>query len=171
MQNLESLREHPALVHLNATQVENLASISQLDDRPIGYEIITRHQEGECLYFLLEGRLDVRFSDNPSEQTRIEVAAPAVVGEMEFLTGQARTATVSCATKATLLAVPYDVLRERIDDGDPAALKLMAHIARVLALRLTRMTEKFAEIDATAPPARRKELLEFRKTLFTDWTV
>ena len=171
MQNLESLREHPALEHLNATQLENLVSISQLDDRPIGYEIITRHQQGDRLYFLLEGRLDVRFSDNPSEQTRIEIAAPAVVGEMELLTGQTRTATVSCATKATLLAVPYDALRERIADADPAALKLMAHVAKVLALRLTRMTEKFAEIDANAPPARRAELLEFRKTLFTDWTV
>jgi CRP-like cAMP-binding protein len=171
METIDYLREHPALSHLDAGQLANLEQICRVDDHPAGHELISRGEKGDCLYFLLKGRLEVSYSDDPSQPSRIEIEAPCVVGEIELLTEESRTATVRCASDAKLLALPYAPLRERILSGDPAALKLIVHISRVLALRLARTIDRFAHLESGARPVRRDELDEFRKTLFSDWTL
>jgi CRP-like cAMP-binding protein len=96
--------------------------------------------------------------------------APAVVGEIELLTGLPRTASVRAHTAAKIVAIPQEGVEARVDDGDTAVLKMMFAISRMVAARLVVLTDKFIEIEANSGPARSDELRAFRTKLFSEWT-
>ena len=50
-------------------------------------------------------------------------------------------------------------------------LKAMYGIGRVIAARLVAMSAKFGDLEAQADPAGSRELREFRKKLFSDWSL
>ena len=100
----------------------------------------------------------------------VRLAAPAVVGELELLTGEARTASVEVVAPSKLLALSHEMVEARIEDGDPAVLKVMLAISKALAGRLAAMTEKFIEIERDSSPSKSNELRNFREQLFSEWS-
>jgi CRP-like cAMP-binding protein len=98
------------------------------------------------------------------------ISAPAVLGEMEFLTGKPRTASVRTLSDVTLLGISFETLRGRVSNGDPGTLQLFVVLSEILARRLTRTTEMLAELEATVPGAQRRELQDFRSKLLSDWS-
>lgn len=162
--------DFPALKSLTQTQMDNLRSTWEARTLTAGEDLIHRGEEGGEIYFLLEGELEVYI---PQGRREIEVArlrAPAVVGELELLTGLPRTASVRAHTDAEIVAIPQEGVEARVDDGDTAVLKMMFAISRVIAVRLVALNEKFIEIEANCGPARSDELRAFRTKLFSEWT-
>ena len=166
------IQEIPALQSLNETQFENLQNAGESIRLRAGDTLIERGEERADLYILLEGELQVFVGDGDGkkEVELIRLNAPSVVGELELLTGQPRTASVRAGSDAELLMLPHDKLDARIVDGDPATLKVMVAISRLLAGRLSSMTEKFVELENSVEPVRSHELADFRKKLFSEWT-
>jgi CRP-like cAMP-binding protein len=164
------LEEVPALQGLNATQFENIRGASTELVLPAGASVISRGETEGSIYFLLEGELRVFIDEGGMETELVRLTAPSVVGELELLTEQPRTASVSVISPARLLALSHDTVRERIADGDPAVLKVMLAISKALAGRLATMTEKFIEIERDSAPAQSNELRQFREKLFSDWS-
>ena len=165
-----NITDFPALKALNSTQLENLRNACEETRLEAGEELIARGQLGGSIYFLLEGQLQVYVPEQGREVVLVELQAPAIVGELELLTGQPRTASVRSLSRATVMAISHEALQARIDDGDPATLKVMYAISRLIAGRLASMTEKFVEIETTAPPERSDELRSFRTKLFSEWS-
>lgn len=164
------IADFPALKSLNPTQIENLRNVCEIRRLPAGEELIRRGEQGGELYFLLEGDLLVYVPGKAKEIELAELRAPAVVGELEFLTGSTRTASVRTLTEARVMAIPQDRVQARVDDGDPATLKVMFAISRMIAARLASLTEKFVEIETNSEPVRSDELRAFRAKLFSEWT-
>jgi CRP-like cAMP-binding protein len=162
--------DFPAFESLNDTQVENLKSAST--ERWLEKEevLIKRGEPGGDLFFLLEGELLVYVKEKGREVELLRVQAPAVVGELELLTDQDRTASVRALCKSQVFALEQEKIEQRLSDGDPAVLKVMLAISRVIAGRLAGMTEKFVELEEKVEPARSHELSDFRKKLFSEWT-
>ena len=165
------IKSNPVFSTLNATQVNNFVAASSPKSFGAGDEIITRGNIGENVYFLLEGELSVRLPGNRHSQELAHLTAPAVVGEMEMLTRQPRSATVVALTPVSVLAMPIDVLQARIDDGDAAALKVVGNIARVVANRLSTLVEKMHELEGAVSEERSLDLKKFRTKLFSDWST
>ncbi len=162
--------EFPALKALNATQLENLRNACDEQQIEAGEVLISRGHQGGAIYFLLEGGLQVYVPETGREVVLVELQAPAIVGELELLTGQPRTASVRAMSPARVLAISHETIQTRIDDGDPAVLKVVYAISRLIAGRLVSMTEKFVEIEMSAPPQRSDELRSFRTKLFSEWS-
>jgi len=165
------ITDFPAFQHLNSTQLENLRAACEERELAPGEELIRRGTEGGKLYFLLEGNLQVYVEAGGSEVDLSDVRAPAVIGELELLTGSARTASVRAVGKSRVLALEHERVQARIDDGDPAVLKAMFGIARVIATRLVAMSEKLVELESRSETVHSHELRSFRQKLFSDWTV
>jgi CRP-like cAMP-binding protein len=137
---------------------------------PAGVTFLTQGKSGGRIYYLVEGELEVYLDAPDGGRHELAIlAAPAVVGELEALTGDPTAANVGTKTPVRLLEMDYEVLRRRFDAGDPAALKVFFHTARVLARRLVAMNEKFAELQRDALP-RRHELRAFQEKLLNEWT-
>jgi CRP-like cAMP-binding protein len=150
--------------------MDNLRSTWEARALSAGEDLIHRGEEGGEIYFLLKGELDVYIPQGGREIELALLRAPAVVGELELLTGLPRTASVRARTNAELVAIPREKVEARVDDGDTAVLKMMLVISRMTAKRLVALTEKFIEIEAKLAPARSDELRTFRSKLFSEWS-
>ncbi len=164
------IRDFPGLQILNDTQIENLTLACGERKIKAGEHLIHRGEEGGDLYFLLDGEVDVYVVEAGREINLVQLTAPAIVGELELFTGNKRTASVRASTDGRVLALASEKVQSRIDDGDPAVLKLMFAISRVLAGRLASMSDKFVELEARADPKNSRELSSFRNKLFSEWT-
>jgi CRP/FNR family transcriptional regulator/CRP/FNR family cyclic AMP-dependent transcriptional regulator len=164
------IADFPALKTLTQTQMDNLRSAWEARRLSAGEDLIHRGEKGGEIYFLLEGELDVYIPQGAREVELARLRAPAVVGELELLTGLPRTASVRAHTDAELVAIPQEKVEARVDDGDTAVLKMMLVISRMTAVRLVALTEKFIEIEANSGSARSDELRAFRTKLFSEWT-
>ncbi len=164
------ISEFPALSQLNQTQIENLRGACDEVTRKAGEELIRRGEDGGDIVFLLEGELQVYVPKEGREVELVRLSAPAVVGEIELLTGGKSTASVRALSDSRIFCIPHEAVRERVADGDPATLKVMFAISKLLAGRLAAMTEKFVEIEGAVEPRRSDELRQFRSKLFSEWT-
>jgi CRP-like cAMP-binding protein len=164
------LADFPALQNLNSTQIENLTQACEERKIEVGEMLIHRGDDSGDLYFLLEGKLDVYVVEGGKEICLVQLCAPAIVGELELLTGQKRTANVRAVEEGRVMAIDCESVQARIDDADPAVLKVMYSISRVIAGRLASMSEKFVELEARADPKASRELSSFRNKLFSEWT-
>ena len=165
-----TLAEFPALAHLNATQIENLRAVCEEQSLKAGATLIHHGESGGKLYLVLDGTLQVYMPGNGRDIELAEIQAPAVVGELELFTGRPRTASVRATTDVHTMAVSHERVLARIDDGDPAILKVMFAIAKTVACRLVSATEKFVEIERSVPAPHADELRAFRTKLFSEWS-
>jgi CRP/FNR family cyclic AMP-dependent transcriptional regulator len=121
------------------------------------------------VFFLLEGRLRICV-DAGCEQVLADLEPGAIFGEMELLTDDPRSASVRAVTDVKAWGLDFETLRQRVRDDDPAALKVMFNVAKILALRLEAMVDKLVEIESGSVDVRSEDLRDFRKKLFSDWT-
>jgi CRP-like cAMP-binding protein len=163
------LKDYRVFQNLNPTQINNFVSACTERQLKAGEPLIVQGQRGTEVFFLLEGRLRVFLPERPRLQDLAELEAPAVVGEMEFLTEQPRTASVEAIDDAKCLAIQFSTLRTRVSHGDVATLKIIHNIAVVLANRLSATVTKLAELEKGETP-RSEDLIEFRQKLFSDWS-
>ena len=164
------IADFPALKTQTETQMESLRSAWEARRLSAGEDLIHRGEKGGEIYFLLKGELEVYIPQGGREVELARLRAPAVVGELELLTGMPRTASVRAFTDAELVAIPQEKVEARVDAGDTAVLKMMLVISRMTARRLVALTEKFIEIEANSGSARSDELRAFRTKLFSEWT-
>jgi CRP-like cAMP-binding protein len=164
------LHEFPVFEHLDEAQVADFCAACNRTQHVTGEELITRGEIGGTFFFLLEGEVEVYLPETRGRHVLCTVTAPAVLGEMEFLTGKPRTASVCALSDVTLLGISFEVLRGRVTNGDPGTLQLFVVLSEILARRLTRTTEMLAELEASVPRAQRRELQDFRSRLLSDWS-
>lgn len=71
-----------------------------------GETLFNQGQEGDCMYFILSGQLDVRIRQSDGSEHLVSVLKEgAIVGELSVLSGQNRTATVSAIENTRLLRI------------------------------------------------------------------
>jgi CRP-like cAMP-binding protein len=88
-------------------ELRDLAAAGRVTNLPAGWPFVTQGEPADACYFLLDGTARVFF-------TREEVAqlGPGdVIGEMAFVTGGQRGATVTSSSKVSALRVENDALR------------------------------------------------------------
>jgi len=163
-------RAFPVFAQLDDAELAGFVADCDEAAVPAGTVFIHRGALGDRIYYLVEGEVEVFLDGDDGERVELAViAAPAVVGELEALTGGPRAANVRTRTPARFLEMGFDRLRTRFQAGDPATLKVFFHTARVIARRLIAMNEKFAELQQT-PGARHHDLRDFQEKLLNEWT-
>ena len=165
------LREMPALEHLEGEQLARLEAACEERRLEPGEALIQRGDAGGQLFFLLDGDVEVSVRERGKDVVLSSMSAPAILGELEMLTARERTADVRATSPGRVLSLSYENVAERVREGDVAVLQTIYGIARVIACRLVSMSEKFADLESKADPVRSRELREFRKKLFSEWSV
>lgn len=164
------LKESPIFEGLNATQFANFVSACTEERYEPGASIIKQGERGDAVFFVLEGEARV-FIVRDGEETELTVLRPpAVIGEMQLLTERPRTAWVRAVSEVTVLMIPFEALRARIEDGDVGTLKIMYAIARVLAHRLMAMDRKLGKISEGNATVR-QSLSDFNVRLMSEWSL
>lgn len=168
----DAFRDFPLFRQLDDEQVKRFVAGCREVDLDAGDVFIEQGEVGDQIYFVADGHLQVFVRDAEGREHELaRLDAPAVVGEMEFLTRDSRAACVRARTPVEALAVDFASFYQRLESGDPASLRVFFHMSQVLAKRLAAMNDKFAELDQRDAGSRFDEMREFQQKLMTDWTV
>jgi CRP-like cAMP-binding protein len=72
----------------------------------IGETLFKQGQEGDCMYFILSGQLNVSIRQSDGNELIVRVLKEgAIVGELSLISGQNRTASVSAIKNTRLLRI------------------------------------------------------------------
>jgi CRP/FNR family transcriptional regulator, cyclic AMP receptor protein len=74
------------------------------------------------------------------------VEAPAVLGELAFLDGEPRSATLQAVSDVEVARISPEAFRRLSDEQPTLALAILADLGRVLALRLRLATAVIADL-------------------------
>lgn len=162
----------PLFRNLTDEQIDDFVTHCEEVTIPADEVFIQQDARGKKLYFFLEGDMNVFLSGDEEDEEHVvaHLEAPVVAGELEFLSGQPRTASVRTLTPARGLMIPFDRFMEQLENGDSASLRVFFNITKVLACRLEAMDRKFVELERQAPGARFDELKSFQQKLMNEWT-
>jgi CRP-like cAMP-binding protein len=101
-----------------------------------GDEIVRAGEHERALYLLVDGTLGVR-----AEERFKQIDAPSLVGEVGFVDGGPRSATLEALSAGTIVRLDFDAF-ERLAAAEPAlGRRMLLELARVLAARLRMLTE------------------------------
>jgi CRP-like cAMP-binding protein len=166
-----TLSDIPALAHLPPEQIEILARVCEERVLEDGENLICKDVAGGKLYFLLEGRLEVYVQDRGGEVVLNQLAAPAVLGELELLTSHKRTASVRADGVVRVLGLDHEKIEARVEAGDVVVLQAMYGVSQIVAQRLVALSQKFVELETRDRPADDRELRHFREKLLSEWSA
>ena len=157
---------------LSAAELEVVAAIVETRAIAAGEELFREGDPGDGLFLVIAGEIDVVKRGPRGERSLARLGAGGVLGEMSLITADARSATGRATVDTRLLRLPVQRFRVLLEGGSPAALKIAAAIAEVLARRLAAMNSMVLELADKVDPAGKKlpalkdaELAELHRTL------
>ncbi len=111
---------------------------------PAGLPVVEQHDTGKSVYIIASGSVKVYTTLLSGERVELAVLWPGdFFGEMSFLTGKPRTATVETAEDSVILEVTEDKLREVVEQR-PNVLEVMRKYSE---LRSKGTVEKIQETN------------------------
>ena len=81
-----------------------------------GEVVIHEGEENRDLYVLSEGTLEVSVMDESNKIVVSEIVAPEILGEISFLNGSPRTATVSAKKDVEIFILSYEKVQQELSD-------------------------------------------------------
>lgn len=147
------------------TEAERAALAATLAETPLkaGATVVRRGEQGDSLFLLAEGVLEVRIPRAGGGDITVDRLFPgAVFGEMSLLTGQPRSATVLAATDA----LAYELRKDDLDPVLRARPALLEGLTAIMAERQARNSAAPAAPDAPSAAAPTREDIMVRLKAF-----
>jgi voltage-gated potassium channel len=96
----ELVAKVPFFHNIGASLIAEVARLLRPRDYPGGAVVMRRGQEGDCMYFIADGEVEIQLSSQ-----RVYLGSGQFFGEVALLTGAPRNATVVATQPSTLLAL------------------------------------------------------------------
>jgi CRP/FNR family transcriptional regulator, cyclic AMP receptor protein len=116
-----------------------------------GEALMRKGETSRDLFFLTEGLVAISRQEEDKDFILNEIAPPYILGEIAFLFGTPRTATVTAKTAAKAFVVKYEDLRELTKDFPawlPALLTALASDIKSLHHKANVAAKRVAELEA-----------------------
>jgi CRP/FNR family transcriptional regulator len=120
---------------LTDEQLQRLAEISEPVDFDKGATIFAQGDQGDRLYIVASGEVEVRVGDNPkSARSQVFLGRGQIFGEMALIDRGPRSATTICSRNGTRL---YGIAREAFANLCKADTAIGYAVMRNMALELS----------------------------------
>lgn len=134
--DLTTLSSFPLFSGLEAPALAELVSSGHVHEVQSGDAVFRQGTPGSEVFVLIEGHVEVTAEADGGSQVLALLDRGAVVGEIAFLTGAERTATVVALGRARLWGLSLQTYERMRREGRPGAAHLAHHLAEALARRL-----------------------------------
>lgn len=133
---------------LSGEAISKISALCQPVTYPADTVLFSAGDESTGLYLLVQGELRISLvTPKRTQPTNVAyIKAPAVVGEMALVDGQARSATVSTCTAIRGFIIPQAPLWELIEEDPRTGCTLMHNLASQLAQKLMGMNAMLGNI-------------------------
>lgn len=118
-------------------EMEKISAIARMSSYAPGDELFTQGDEAHSLYVIKYG--SVRIQQKSADGDGVDVAHLATgshFGEMAFVDGEKRSATVSVLEKTEIVTLDFDELRKVLDQNPTIAVKFYKSLCHFLCGRL-----------------------------------
>lgn len=125
----------------SAQELENITAISQEKNFVQGQDIFSRSEDATAFYVVIMGTVKLIVNSQTGDEIQFKtLGTGSHFGEMPFIDGEKRSATVQAVEPSLLIEIPYSKLKGLLDSDLSMASKFYRSIARLLALRLRATT-------------------------------
>lgn len=155
-----ALQSIPWFLELSSTQLERLASISDLCQVKAGFELFREGEQDDRLYVVLEGQVAIEMIVPTQRKVRIFTAEPLDIIGWSGMTPVVRQRTASARTllPTRLISFGAEDLRRLCDEDPSLGYIIMRRLANVVASRL--LTTRLQLMDMVAHPAHENQSLK-----------
>jgi len=127
---------------------ERLLAHSEILRFSPGDLVISAGEEDRALYIVVAGTLEIVLYDDRGEEHRFGTIGPrSVTGEMAFLDGRPRAATIRALTDADLMRVSFESYEALAARHPELGRAILLDLGRILAARLRRANEVIAHVS------------------------
>lgn len=141
------------LGQLHDEDIEWMISVGSKKTHAAGEVMIEANRQVGYLYFVLSGTFSIKM---PSGASIATLQKGEILGEMSFIEASPPVVSVVAIEKASVLAIPHEAIRERMDENPAFASRMYRAIALFLSDRLRKTMGqlgygKVEEDDSSAP--------------------
>ena len=151
-QEIALLRETELFRDLTGEQIGKILKISLHVTFPEGEVIMREGEEGNTMYIILEGTVEVVKSlvmGDPDEEeneknkvfTRLDASDHAVFGEIALLETMRRTATIKTVTKCRFYEIKRESFLGLTEADHELGYRIFLNLARIVSTRLRKADE------------------------------
>jgi HEAT repeat protein/ATP/ADP translocase len=131
------LREIPIFADLSAEDLKRIAEIAQEQWYPKDSIIFRQGEDGDAMYVIVEGRVQIRHNTGGRELVRAERGPGDFVGEMAIIESAPRSASLFTQTEVRVLSLDAETFRGILRERPDVAFAVLRSVSR----RLREMTE------------------------------
>ena len=151
-QERDLLRETEIFRNVTEDQIRKILKISREVTFAEGEVIMREGEDGDTLYIILEGTVEVVKSlvrgDMDEEEnrknkvfTRLDASGHAVFGEIALLETMRRTATIKTMTKCRFYEIKKDDFLNLAETDHELGFRILLNLARIVSARLRKADE------------------------------
>lgn len=121
---------------LNQDELEKVASVSRVQAYNPGDEIFAEGTRAEAIYIIKYGSVKIQHSGREELVDVATLGTGSHFGEMAFVDGEARSASVIAMEKTEIVSIEFADLKKVLDDNMAIAVKVYKAFAHFLCGRL-----------------------------------
>ena len=176
---LAVLKKVPLFAMLDASEIKEVVSKTSIVHVEPGAEIFKDGDPGDSMFVVIVGEVEI-VKNVPTGGDRVlaTLGSRSVFGEMALLTSESRSAGARAKASCKLLKIDRASFRRRLEEADPATLKMTAHLAQVVAARLRAMDEEVVKLVAERSGPDREsstvplyDIAEARDRVMMQWKI
>ncbi len=130
------------LSHLDDNDLDWIVEYGERQKIDAGFTIIEKGQPIDAMYIILDGSVEVLGATLDGKAIRI--GCGEVIGEVSMLDPRPPMATVVAETDVIVLALPIDILNDKLQSDEMFASHFYHSLAMLLAHRLRNTIQKLA---------------------------
>ena len=113
-----------------------------------GDDVIRAGETDRALYIIVEGTLEILLLDDRGDERRYgTITQHSVTGEMSFLDGRPRGATIRALTEGEVIRISFDSYESLAARYPELGRAILLDLGRILAARLRRANEVIARVS------------------------
>ena len=164
---MKKLIEVPLFAGMSEAEISQLLAPCEQRDFAEGEAIVREGEQGNSLFVIVEGGIEIRVDRNGSTLVVNRLEACTVVGEKAFIDAETRAASVIACTAVKAYEMAWPNFSQLLDDGSPLAGRFLFNIAHLMAQRMKILLDKFC--SPSSGKAGKRELEQFRNKVFREW--
>jgi CRP/FNR family transcriptional regulator, cyclic AMP receptor protein len=131
---------------LSPKELESVNAIAAVETYNSGDEVYCEGDKAASLFFIKFGSVRIRRSGKDDSVDVAQLGTGSHFGEMSFVDGEARSATVIAMEKSEIVKIDFDALRKLFEKEPAIAVKVYRSLAHFLCgrLRITTMDLSFS---------------------------
>lgn len=131
---------------LNSSELDSIASIAKVKTFNSGDEIFSETDKADSLYVIRLGSVRIKRSGKEDAIEVAQLGSGSHFGEMSFVDGEPRSASVVANEKTELVSIDFSALNQILDKNPTIAVKVYRSLSHFLCgrLRLTTVDLTFA---------------------------